>query len=88
MGRKWVVPDACTQSTLAADTPRTGHRLHDATHTTPRMTTRITTPTDDESYPTTTHLGDTDRSDRAPMMFSPTSTAAMGQFDTEADEPQ
>ncbi|WP_324758292.1 hypothetical protein [Haloarcula montana] len=52
------------------------------------MTTRITTPTDDESYPTTTHLGDTDRSDRAPMMFSPTSTAAMGQFDTEADEPQ
>ncbi|MFC6973611.1 hypothetical protein ACFQL1_01345 [Halomicroarcula sp. GCM10025709] len=53
------------------------------------MTTRITTPTDDESYPTTTQtFGDTGRSDRAPMMFSPTSSAAMGQFDTEADEPQ
>ena len=88
MGRKGVVRDACTESTPDHDTPGTDCRPRDAAHTTPRMTTRITTPTDDESYPTTQQFGDTGRSDRAPMMFSPTSTAAMGQFDTEADEPQ
>jgi hypothetical protein len=52
------------------------------------MTTRITTPTDDDAFSTTTFAaGDArTRSDRAPMMFSPTSSAVMGQFDTEADE--
>ncbi|MBV0922687.1 hypothetical protein KTS45_00600 [Halomicroarcula limicola] len=54
------------------------------------MTTRITTPTDEDAYPTTTStFGDTgrsSRSDRAPMTFSPTSFATAGQFDTEADD--
>ena len=48
------------------------------------MTTTITTPTDDESYPTPDF--DTRSTDGAPLMFSPTSTATAGQFDTEADE--
>jgi hypothetical protein len=89
MRQKEVIPYACTQSNSFADTPhRLDTRLHDTTHTTPRMTTRITTPSDDESYPTTQTIGDTDRSDRAPMMFSPTSSATAGQFDTEADQPR
>jgi len=49
------------------------------------MTTQITTPTDDDAYPTT----DFDRrtaTDGAPLLFSPTSTATAGQFDTEADQ--
>jgi len=49
------------------------------------MTTTITTPTDDESYPTP-DFGARDRTDGAPLMFSPTSTATAGQFDTEADQ--
>ncbi|WP_254271447.1 hypothetical protein [Haloarcula marina] len=53
------------------------------------MTTRITTPTDDEAYPTEIPtFGRESRTDRAPMMFSPTSSATAGQFDTEADEPR
>jgi len=48
------------------------------------MTTTITTPTDDESYPTP-DFGDRS-TDGAPLMFSPTSMATAGQFDTEADE--
>jgi hypothetical protein len=48
------------------------------------MTTTITTPTDDESYPTPEFDGRS--TDDAPMMFSPTSTATAGQFDTEADD--
>ncbi|MBX0323553.1 hypothetical protein EGH21_10980 [Halomicroarcula sp. F13] len=55
------------------------------------MTTRITTPTDDDAYPTTNPTFDgahRSGSDRAQMMFSPTSSATAGQFDTEADEPR
>ncbi|MFB6222411.1 MAG: hypothetical protein ABEH86_01890 [Haloarcula sp.] len=56
------------------------------------MTTRITTPTDEEAYPTTNPtFGDTDtgsRSDSAPKMFSPTNHATMGQFETEATDPR
>jgi len=48
------------------------------------MTTTITTPTDDESYPTPDF--DTRSTDGAPLMFSPTSTATAGNFDTEAEE--
>ncbi len=50
------------------------------------MTTTITTPTDDESYPTP-EFGHRS-TDGAPLMFSPTSTATAGHFDTEADEPR
>jgi len=50
------------------------------------MTTTITTPTDDESYPTP-EFGNRS-TDGAPLMFSPTSTATAGNFDTEADDPR
>ncbi len=51
------------------------------------MTTQITTPTDDDAYPTDQTTFDMrGRSDGAPMMFSPTSSATAGQFDTEADQ--
>ncbi|MFC6865471.1 hypothetical protein ACFQGE_18650 [Halomicroarcula sp. GCM10025817] len=52
------------------------------------MTTQITTPTDDDAFTTdSASFPETrSRSDRAPMMFSPTSAAVMGQFDTEADQ--
>jgi hypothetical protein len=56
------------------------------------MTTRITTPRNDDSYPTTTLPFDEadgqSRSRRAPKMFSPTNHATMGQFDTEATDPR
>ena len=54
------------------------------------MTTRITTPRNDDSYPTTTlPFDDTEsQSRRAPKMFSPTNHATMGQFDTEATDPR
>ncbi|EMA23496.1 hypothetical protein [Haloarcula argentinensis] len=56
------------------------------------MTTRITTPRNDDSYPTTTLpfdvADDQSRSRRAPKMFSPTNHATMGQFDTEATDPR
>ncbi|WP_336338152.1 hypothetical protein [Haloarcula brevis] len=53
------------------------------------MTTRITTPRNDDSYPTTTLPFDAnDQSSRAPKMFSPTNHATMGQFDTEATDPR
>ncbi|MDS0284185.1 hypothetical protein [Haloarcula onubensis] len=51
------------------------------------MTTQITTPTDDESYPTP-DFGSRSATDGAPLQFSPTSTATAGQFDTEADQPR
>ncbi|MFC7020866.1 MULTISPECIES: hypothetical protein [Haloarcula] len=52
------------------------------------MTTQITTPADDDAFTTdsTSFAENRSRSDRAPMMFSPTSGALMGQFDTEADQ--
>ncbi len=50
------------------------------------MTTTITTPTDDESYPTP-EFGSRSTDD-AQLMFSPTSTATAGHFDTEADDPR
>ena len=53
------------------------------------MTTIITTPADDESYPTDTPAFDTRQrsgSSSAPLTFSPTSSATAGQFDTEADQ--
>lgn len=53
------------------------------------MTTRITTPADEDAYPTEQPQFDNrnaGRPDGAPMMFSPTSSAAAGQFDTEADQ--
>ena len=53
------------------------------------MTTRITTPADDDAYPTETPQFDThdgSPADGAPMMFSPTSSATAGQFDTDADQ--
>jgi len=52
------------------------------------MTTTITTPTDDDAYPSETTFDRHADSDRAPMMFSPSSTATAGQFDTEADRPR
>ncbi|MDS0222510.1 hypothetical protein NDI54_14290 [Haloarcula sp. S1AR25-5A] len=53
------------------------------------MTTRITTPRNDDSYPTTTlPFDDADSSRRAPKMFAPTNDATMGQFDTEATDPR
>lgn len=53
------------------------------------MTTQITTPTDDDAYPTDRTTFDTrGRTGGAPMMFSPTSSARAGQFDTEADQHQ
>jgi len=54
------------------------------------MTTRIETPADDEAFPTDTPTFDnTGRTtSRAQMMFSPTSSATMGQFDTESDNPR
>jgi len=48
------------------------------------MTTTITTPTDDESYPTP-DFDDRPRTAGAPLMFSPTSDATAGQFDTDTD---
>jgi len=51
------------------------------------MTTTITTPADDESYPTPDFEAHS-RNAGAPLMFSPTSTATAGQFDTEADQPR
>jgi hypothetical protein len=51
------------------------------------MTTTISTPTDDESYPTP-DFGTRSRTDGAPLMFSSTCTATAGQFDTEADQPR
>ena len=58
------------------------------------MTTQITTPTDDDAFQTDSQsFSPNDPRDRratgsagAQMMFSPTSAAQMGQFDTEADE--
>ncbi|WP_276296039.1 hypothetical protein [Haloarcula ordinaria] len=87
-----VIRHACTQSNSHAGTPHTVDASPtDRTHTihpTPRMTTQITTPTDDDAFTTdTTSLTDVGtRADRAPMMFSPTSSAVMGQFETEADD--
>jgi hypothetical protein len=49
------------------------------------MTTQITTPTDDDAYPTT-DFESRSTTDGAPLQFSPTSTATAGQFDTEADQ--
>ena len=49
------------------------------------MTTTITSPTDDESYPTP-DFDARSSSDGAPLLFSPTSDATAGQFDTEADQ--
>jgi len=91
MGRKVGVPNACIRRTPFAPTHhRTAHEPQTATHTTPRMTTRITTPRNDDSYPTTTLPFDDADSDsgRAPKMFSPTNHATMGQFDTEATDPR
>jgi hypothetical protein len=47
------------------------------------MTTQITIPTDDDAYPEPT---DRSSCDYAPLLFSPTSHAAAGQFDTEAEQ--
>ena len=55
------------------------------------MPTTITTPTDDDAYPTQTPEFDArDRSpaEGAPLTFAPTSTATAGNFDTEADRPR
>jgi len=51
------------------------------------MTTQLTTPTDDESYPTP-DFDSRSPTDGAQMMFSPGSAATAGQFDTEADRPR
>ena len=85
MRRKLVVAHACTH---ASDAPTRGFDARTTLYpdTTPRMTTTITTPTDDESYPTPDF--DSRSTDGAPLMFSPTSTATAGQFDTEADDPR
>jgi len=52
------------------------------------MTTQITTPADDDAYPTDTPFNREHGTptDGAPMMFTPTSSATAGQFDTEADQ--
>jgi len=52
------------------------------------MTTRITTPADDDAYPTPQFDNRDSTGGGAPMMFSPTSSATAGQFDTEADQPR
>lgn len=50
------------------------------------MTTQITNPTDDEAFPTTPSFDEVaTRSGAVQLMFSPTSTAEMGQFETEAE---
>jgi len=85
MGRKQVVTHACTQASLAP-TRRFDCRPPQQPHTPTRMTTTITSPTDDESYPTP-EFGNRS-TDSAPLMFSPTSTATAGNFDTEADQPR
>ena len=89
MGRKQEVRYACTRTPLSP-TRRSPDRqpTHDP-DTTPRMTTQITTPTDDDAYPTDqTSFEPRGRTDGAPMMFSPTSTATAGHFDTEAEDPR
>jgi len=53
------------------------------------MTTRITTPADEDAYPTETPQFDNrdgSTADGAQLMFSPTSSAIAGQFDTDADQ--
>jgi len=49
------------------------------------MTTTITTPTDDDAYPSEPTTFDRSNSAGAPLMISPTCSATAGQFDTEAD---
>jgi|GEM_PF-1044434 len=93
MGRKVVVPNAYIRRTRFAPTPHCiAYEPQTPADTTPRMTTRITTPRNDDSYPTTTlPFDDADgqsQSRRAPKMFSPTNHATMGQFDTEATDPR
>lgn len=91
MGRKEVVSDACTHALLAPNARRPDTRPRDTTHTTTRMTTQITTPTDDDEYPTDQPAFDSrtrSPTGGAPIMFSPTSDATAGQFDTEADRPR
>jgi hypothetical protein len=91
MGRKVMVLNACIRCTLRTRPPHcTAHEPQTPADTTPRMTTRITTPRNDDSYPTTTLPFDDaeSKSRRAPKMFSPTNHATMGQFDTEATDPR
>lgn len=86
---KEVVHYACTRSNSPACTHyRIAFRTTQKPHTTPRMTTQITRPNDDEAFPTTPSFNDigTGKSTYAPLMFSPFSKAKMGQFDTEADQ--
>jgi hypothetical protein len=93
MGQKVVVPNACIRCTPCTRHPHcTAYKPQTPADTTPRMTTRITTPRNEDSYPTTTlpfdNADDQSRSRRAPKMFSPTNHATMGQFDTEATDPR
>jgi len=52
------------------------------------MSTQTPTTTEEQFATSTTETRGQSRRRGAPMMFSPSSTATMGQFDTEADEPQ
>ncbi len=93
MGRKVVILNACIHCTPRTHRPHcTAYKPQTPANTTPRMTTRITTPRNDDSYPTTTlpfdNADDQSRSRHAPKMFSPTNHATMGQFDTEATDPR